>query len=143
MDTSAETVVTDKLGRRSGPRRKYTISEKRAMVEETKRRGASVADVAHRHGVNANLLFGWRRLYQQGVLVEQAPSGQATLLPVKVSTPTLMPSKKAKAPAAKPPLKEPGGGSIEIEFAGGVRLRVRGRVDRSTLARVMSVLWPR
>ena len=38
MDTSVEAVVTDKLGRRSGPRRKYTIGEKRAMVEETQRR---------------------------------------------------------------------------------------------------------
>jgi transposase len=82
MDTSGETVATDKLGRRSGPRRKYTIAEKRAMVEQTKRRGASVADVAQRHGVNAKLLFAWRRLHQQGVLVEEASSGKATLLPV-------------------------------------------------------------
>ena len=140
MDTSGETVATDKLGRRSGPRRKYTIAEKRAMVEETKRRGASVADVAQRHGVNANLLFGWRRLHQQGVLVEEASSGKATLLPVKVSMPTVMPSERAKATTAKAPAKEPGGGSIEVEFAGGVRLRVRGRVDRPTLVRVMSVL---
>ncbi len=66
MDTSIETVATDKLGRRSGPRRKYTIAEKRSMVQETRRRGASVAEVAQRHGVNANLLFGWRRLYQHG-----------------------------------------------------------------------------
>jgi transposase len=136
MDTSVETVATDKLGRRSGPRRKYTIAEKRTMVEETKRRGASVAEIAQRHGVNANLLFGWRRLYQQGVLIEEAASARATLLPVKVSTPTLLPSEKVKAA----PAKEPSSGSIEIEFAGGVRLRVRGRVDRPTLARVMSVL---
>jgi transposase len=136
MDTSSETVATDKLGRRSGPRRKYTIAEKRAMVEETQRRGASVAEVAQRHGVNANLVFGWRRLYQQGVLIEPVSAGKATLLPVKVSTPTLMPSERAKPATGK----GSSGGSIEIEFAGGVRLRVRGRVDRPTLARVMSVL---
>jgi IS66 Orf2 like protein len=34
MGTSAEAVKTDKLGRRSGPRRKYTVEEKRAMVEQ-------------------------------------------------------------------------------------------------------------
>ena len=79
-------------------------------------------------------------MYQQGVLVEDAPSGKATLLPVKVATPTLVPSESAKVPTAKTPAKEPGGGSIEIEFAGGVRLRVRGQVDRGTLARVMRVL---
>jgi len=140
MDTSAETVPTDKLGRRSGPRRKYTIAEKRAMVEETKRRGASVAEVAQKHGVNANLLFGWRRLYQQGVLVEEALAAKATLLPVKVSTPTVMPSERVKGTMPRAPAKESVVGSIEIEFAGGVRLRVRGRVDRATLARVMSLL---
>ncbi|HXR19192.1 MAG TPA: transposase [Steroidobacteraceae bacterium] len=144
MDTSAEAIVTDKLGRRSGPRRKYTIGEKRAMVEETQRRGASVADVAQRRGVNANLLFGWRRLYRQGVLTEAAPAGQSPLLPVKISTPTLVPTERAKAALpANAPTSEPNSGSIEIDFAGGVRLRVRGRVDRATLERVMSLLGRR
>ncbi len=35
MGASAEVVMTDKLGRRSGPRRQYSIAEKRSMVEET------------------------------------------------------------------------------------------------------------
>ena len=141
MDASAETVVTDMLGRRSGPRRKYTIAEKRAMVEETRRRGASVAEVAQRRGVNANLLFGWRRLYKQGVLTEEAASGRPTLLPVKVSTPTLVPTERTKTAApANAPAKESNHDSIEVEFAGGVRLRVRGRVDRPTLERVMRLL---
>jgi transposase-like protein len=68
MGTSLEAVMTDKLGRRSGPRRKYTIAEKRKMVEETHIHGASVPEVAQRHGVNANLLSVWRRQYAQGVL---------------------------------------------------------------------------
>jgi transposase len=141
MDTSVVAVTTDKLGRPNGPRRKYTIAEKRAMVEETQRRGASVAMVAQRHGVNANLVFGWRKLYQRGLLVAEAPLDAPALLPVKVSTPTLMPSERATA--AKGAHKEAGSGSIEIEFAGGQRLRIRGRVDRSTLARVIDVLLRR
>lgn len=40
MGTSADAVITDKLGRRSGPRRKYSILEKRAMVEATHVRGS-------------------------------------------------------------------------------------------------------
>jgi len=50
MDPTVEAVSTDKLGRRSGPRRKYTIADKPAMVEETHRRGASVAEVAAASG---------------------------------------------------------------------------------------------
>lgn len=136
MDTSAETVVTDKLGRRGGPRRKYTIADKRSIVEETRRRGASVAAVAQRHGVNANLLFGWRRLYQQGVLREESSNKPVALLAVKVTTPTLRPSERepTKIPTRKAE------GSIEIEFVGGQRLRIRGRVDRATLTRVIAAL---
>lgn len=138
MDTSVEAVSTDKLGRRSGPRRKYTIAEKRSIVEQTQRRGASVAEVAQRHHVNANLLFGWRRLYQQGVLNEASPSSQPALLPVKVATPTLLPSERAvRKPGAS---NESGEGSIEIEFPGGQRLCIRGRVDHSTLLRVLAAL---
>jgi transposase-like protein len=33
------------------------------MIAESQEPGASVAKVAHRHGVNANLLFTWRRQF--------------------------------------------------------------------------------
>lgn len=138
MDTSVAVVATDKLGRPNGARRQYTIAEKRAIVEETQRRGASVAVVAQRHGVNANLVFGWRKLYQRGLLVAEAPPSAPPLLPVKVSMPTLLPSERATAGKSAP--KEASSGSIEIEFAGGQRLRIRGRVDHVTLTRVIDVL---
>jgi hypothetical protein len=48
MDTSVETVTTYTLRRRTGPRRRYSIAKKRAMAEETQRRGASAAVVAQR-----------------------------------------------------------------------------------------------
>ena len=38
------------------------------MVEETLEDGASVARVALKHGVNANQVFQWRRLYRDGKL---------------------------------------------------------------------------
>jgi len=62
MDTSVEAVTTDTLGRRTGPRELRTNEEKRRIVEETLKPGASVAIVARAHVVNANLVFGWRRL---------------------------------------------------------------------------------
>src|SRR3974377_819560 len=67
MGASAEVVMTDKLGRRSGPRRQYSIAEKRSIVEETHVTGASVPEVALRHGVNANLLWVWRRMHEEGL----------------------------------------------------------------------------
>ena len=64
------------------PKRRYRgLEEKRRIVEETLAEGASVALVARAHGVNANLVFNWRRLYQAGRL----GGGRAKLLPVKVT----------------------------------------------------------
>jgi transposase len=100
------------------------------MVEQTHVPGASVPEVALRHGVNANLLSVWRRLYQEGRLIEGATSKQPALLPVKVTTPTLLPTEHAAAPK---PAEKPPGVWIEVEFAGGQRLRIRGRVDRAML----------
>jgi transposase len=41
-------------------RRSWTRNEKRLIVEESLEQGASIAEVARRHEVNANLLFTWR-----------------------------------------------------------------------------------
>lgn len=54
------------------------------MVAETNAPGASVAEVARRHGVNANLLFGWRRQQQYGVLERRTRRPAVKLLPVQV-----------------------------------------------------------
>jgi transposase len=78
MDTSSEAGATDSLGRRTAPRQKHSIDEKRRIVEESHVKGVSVATVARRHEVNANQVFAWRRLYRRGLLevtsVRGAPS---------------------------------------------------------------------
>ena len=54
MDTCTQPVTAK--------RRYRALEEKRRIVEETLSEGASVALVARTHGVNANLVFNWRRL---------------------------------------------------------------------------------
>lgn len=85
MDTSQQATVTprDREGSVAAQRRRRSIAEKRRIVEETLAPGASVARVARAHGVNANQVFGWRRLYLAGRLGEQKPG--IKLLPVRVS----------------------------------------------------------
>jgi transposase len=135
VDTSVES-KTDRLGRRTGPRRKYPTAEKLRILEETGRPGASIAEVARAHGVNANVVFGWRRLAQRGLLgalsAESVP-----LLPVKVESPTLLPSVKT-TPVSTRPTRERG--VIEIEFSGGIRVRLYGAVDAVLLKRVLKTL---
>lgn len=49
-----------------GTRQFRSKQERREIVEETLKPGASVALVARSHGVNANQVFKWRRQYRQG-----------------------------------------------------------------------------
>ena len=49
-------------------RRRRSVEEKLAIVRETFEPGATVSGVARRHQVNANQVFGWRKLFQDGSL---------------------------------------------------------------------------
>ena len=140
MSTSADdSVVTDTLGRRTGPRRQHTVEEKRRIVEETHVRGASVSSVARRHEVNANQVFAWRQLYRRGLLDPKAAPEKTEMLPVRVGTPTVLPIKPATQvdKAARP---ERASKLIEIRLANGHSVVLRGRVDAKTLARVLDEL---
>lgn len=64
-------------------KRQYrSLEEKQRIVGEALAEGASVARVARAHGVNANLVFNWCRLYRAGRLRRRS---EAKLLPVRVA----------------------------------------------------------
>jgi transposase len=95
--------------------------------------GASVARVARAHGINANQVFGWRRLYLGGRLGEPKPGIQ--LLPVRVSE-----GKSARVgvePVATglTAVVPAQAGMIHIEL-GQVQVRIEGSVDPA-LVRVL------
>jgi transposase len=119
-------------------RRRYrTVDEKRRIVQESLKPGASVAVVARRFDVNANQVFTWRRQLQRGELAgKRVAAGEASLLAVAVhetgaQTARHSPSKASEAPRT---------GRIEIEFGGGRRLRIQGRADPETLSAVIREL---
>lgn len=110
-------------------RRRYSIAEKRRIVEESFEPEASVARVARAHGVNANQVFSWRRLYQRGRLggaVAAAPNTE--LLPVTITD----------APPIPVPVSLPAG-TIQLQLPRG-RLRIEGAVDAEALHLVLRCL---
>ena len=145
MDTSVEAVTTDTLGRRTGPRRLRTSEEKRRIVEETLKPGASVAIVARAHGVNANLVFGWRKLYQKGLLEPNAGAPSTLLLPVKVTLPTVVPKRtyRRRSPSVAPSARKLRGDFLEIDLAGGGRVRIHGKAATRILDRLVEELCRR
>jgi len=114
-------------------RRHLPLAEKRRIVEETLVGGASVARVAQAHGLNANLVFNWRRLYQKGLLGRR---GAPKLLPVKVSAESL--------PALTAAWDEVGNartssGVIHIQLR-RAQVRVEGGVDAGLVRLVLECL---
>jgi transposase len=49
-------------------RRRWSVSEKAALVRQTYEPGMSVSLVARQHGVAASQLFNWRKLDREGAL---------------------------------------------------------------------------
>ncbi|MCO6178034.1 transposase [Ciceribacter sp. RN22] len=71
METTLE-VLTARRGRRDA-HRQWPDEIKAQIVSESLRPGATVNDVAERHGLNANHLSSWRTMARQGKLVSPAP----------------------------------------------------------------------
>jgi len=104
-----------------GQRRRHRSKlERRQIVEETFVPGASVAVIARAHGVNANQVFNWRRLYQQGLLDDQKAGPQ--FVPARIVDASQ--NEQRKAPAKN----ERCSGTIDIQI-GGVRMRITGSAD--------------
>jgi transposase len=120
------------------PRRQHERAFRDELVAQSLAPGASVAAIAMKGGVNANLLFKWRRqhVHKSTLTAPQA----ATLLPVCV-IPDVAPTFTARSdvpvapvactgsPAARP-------GIIEIEIA-GAQLRLHGPIDEAMLGSVL------
>ena len=127
-------------------KRRHSAAFKRKLVKLTEQAGASVAAIALAHGINANLLFKWRRA-QAARPARLKPVTQAVLLPVTMDplppasavidlpTPTPTPTPAARAS----PARAPAGGIIEIEV-GGARVRLRGSVDPASVRCVLQAL---
>ena len=119
-------------------RRQHEREFKENLIAQSLAPGASVAAIAMKGGINANLLFKWRREYVRA-RIESAPAA-ATLLPVCVVA-------DADPAPTSPPLTAGGAvvsrnarpGVIEIEIA-GAQLRLRGAVDETMLGSVLRAL---
>ena len=64
MDTSPKSDI-EEHGTERTARRARSLDEKLAILREAAQPGASIAAVARKHGMNANLLFGWRLLLEK------------------------------------------------------------------------------
>jgi transposase len=155
-------------GKRS--RRSWSAGEKRRIVLEAAAPGASVAEIALRHGVNANLVFNWRKiaLAASPAITEVSGSaarppddaspaaageacdfipigilGQAETVapaPMTGASPAVVGGASSRRAASPRPGLDERPGVIEIDLADGTRLRVDAFVNERALRRVVAAL---
>ncbi len=105
-------------------RRRWSRAEKERIVAEAMEPRAVASEVARAAGIHSSQLFRWRQQLCERV---QIP---AVFDPVAIT---------AEAGAVSSPSPERTG-VIEIEFAGGGRMRISGPVDASTVSALMKAL---
>jgi transposase len=89
-------------------RRRYSEELKAQVLTECEAPGVSVAKVAMAHGINANILHGWRQTVREAKLARTAPANaQTQFVPVTLN------STAPQAPADATPQR------IEVELRHG------------------------
>lgn len=109
----------------------HPVEFRRQLAELACEPGVSVARLAMEHGLNANLLFKWRRALRAG---EYDPVG---LLPVTVAAPAQ--EIEQPTPSATPVASAAALGAIEINV-GNTRVRIEGSPNEATLRLVLHML---
>lgn len=124
-------------------RRRWTLEQKLALVDEVLRPGSSVAAVSDRHGMSRSLLFEWRRQVREGTMpgVVRADAGPA-LVPVRI----VEDAPPKEAPRPPPASRVPGERSsrsvatVEVVLSNGRVLRVSEAIRPEVLGRLAAAL---
>jgi transposase len=131
MGTTLDTEM--KQGNRKG-RPNYPIEFKRRLATAACEAGVSVSKLAMANGVNANMVFKWRRELRAG-LFDEAPPGMPALLPVVLTGASVMVAPTMATAAVATAAPDP----IEIVFADAV-VRVRVGADAALLGAIFQCL---
>lgn len=105
-------------------RRRWSVEERRRILEEAFASGACVAQVARRHDVSTALVYTWRRELRAALVAAQEDHGfvEAVVVEDKSSMPT------------------PGQPAIIVEFSHGGRVTIYNSASPTMAAAVIKAL---
>ena len=127
-------------------RRRFSVEQKLTVLAEAMAPGANMSEVARRHGLVPAQVYKWRRLAELGVIGMPGASELPSFVAVEIAKdvpwlPAVVPESKPAAVSDAPRRRQrKKAGLIEIELAGGRRVRVDRDVDAAALERVLDVL---
>ena len=110
-------------------RRRWSVEEKQAIVEESLVPHASIMAIARKHGIGTGQLYNWRHQF-----LGARPTKSAGFACVDV----VDDRHRVTGPIANAPTTP--SGLIEIVLLGGATVRVDAQVDAQALRRVLGVL---
>ena len=113
-------------------KRLWTDEEKRSICVQTTAPDVSVAQVARRYALNANMIFKWLREARYAPGSAQGAVDAPVFLPIEIVNPARAEAARSILPSNVLP-----DCLLEIELAGGHRLRISGSYDPEALARLI------
>jgi transposase len=120
-----------------GGRRRWSMDDKARIIEETLAPGAVVSEIARRHGLTPQQVFGWRRAARRPAEVSD-DTGSPRFVPAVVEEAKPAPVAKQRRPRRASRSGE-AMGLIEVEI-GGVTVRVGRGAEAKTVAAVLHAL---
>ena len=119
-------------------RRRWSADNRARILEETLAPGAVVSEVARRHGLTPQQVFGWRRAARRPA--EDNDPGSPRFVPavVEQAKPAPKPVRKPRRPR-RASRSGDAAGLIEVEI-GGVTVRVGRGAEAKTVAAVIQAL---
>jgi transposase len=121
----------------TGRRRRFSDDDKARIIEETLVPGAVVSEIARRHGLSPQQLFGWRRQARQPASASTETSGPLFGPALVEAT---LPERAVRRRGRNRPLDEDRvAGIIEVEI-GSVTVRVGRGADARTVTAVIRAL---
>ena len=116
-------------------RRKRSHDEKASIVAESMVPGAVIAEVARRHGLSPQQLYGWRSTFRADAHKQVDPTFSSIVVDDR-SAAVLQRGHRTKCTGSPDTDAAP---SIELSI-GEARVIIRGAVDQRTLATVLKAL---
>lgn len=112
----------------TGRRRRWTDDEKIRIVEESRRFGVTLAEVARRHEISRSMLYDWRYRHKLGLLGVPAPFMR------------LVPMDGGPRPDVVPPLPAPQPHVMTIDLGERYRVTIPAGFDMEAAARLLNGL---
>ncbi len=114
-----------------GKRRRFSEADKKRIVAEANRPGASVSEVARRYDIAARVLFRWK---------QDLTPNETTFAPVTLTDTPAQATVDRPVPESAPVIVERPAPGIEVELIGGRRVRFERDVDPEMVRRLVTLL---